>query len=393
MSNNGISMKKILFSLFAFLVGMSAHAQDVIVKKDGSIIQSKVLEVNVADIKYKKFSNPNGPTYTLAISDVLAINYENGEKDTFGDVKPSTTTESAPKEADIHIVEPDSHNTELIARYNKIQLYEGSSKVGTKLTRSGTAILGVDENSVLSSDDVEINFVQEPWIKYSPDYYIGERFYVQIHNKLDRTIYVDLGNTFRVLSKGEAYAYYNASQTTVNHGSNSGGGFNLGAAAGVLGVGGALGTLAGGTNVGGGTSASSSTTYVKQRVLAIPPHGKVPLEKYETVHVKGNRYETISEGESLPRYFSKTERPQVMKGSVGRYDMNTSPWTAQYTITYSHSENFTDINVLKAGVYIREIVGYTLFVYGSTPEKALKSIKKSWFLYNDYTIIGKWWLE
>ena len=58
-------------------------AQDVIVKKDGSTIISKVLEVNIADIKYKKFSNLNGPTYTISKSDVMAINYKNGEKDVF----------------------------------------------------------------------------------------------------------------------------------------------------------------------------------------------------------------------------------------------------------------------------------------------------------------------
>lgn len=40
-----------------------ATAQDVIVKRDGSTIISKVLEVNTGDIKYKKFSNQGGPTY------------------------------------------------------------------------------------------------------------------------------------------------------------------------------------------------------------------------------------------------------------------------------------------------------------------------------------------
>ena len=48
--------------LLAF-VAINASAQDVIVKKDGSTILSKVLEVSSTDIKYKKFSNPDGPTY------------------------------------------------------------------------------------------------------------------------------------------------------------------------------------------------------------------------------------------------------------------------------------------------------------------------------------------
>ena len=75
-------MKHLLVT-FLFLCSVSVFAQDVIVKKDGSTILSKVLEVNTADIKYKKFSNPNGPIYTIRKAELLSINYENGDKDTF----------------------------------------------------------------------------------------------------------------------------------------------------------------------------------------------------------------------------------------------------------------------------------------------------------------------
>ena len=72
-----------ILMLVAMLLPLSAFGQDVIVKKDGSTILSKVLEVNIDNIKYKKFSNQNGPTYTISKSDLLSINYENGEKDDF----------------------------------------------------------------------------------------------------------------------------------------------------------------------------------------------------------------------------------------------------------------------------------------------------------------------
>ena len=35
------------------------------------------------DIKYKKFENPDGPSYSILKSDVLLIKYENGNKDVF----------------------------------------------------------------------------------------------------------------------------------------------------------------------------------------------------------------------------------------------------------------------------------------------------------------------
>ena len=77
-------MKKVLL-FFMLLLATSAFAQDVIVKKDGSTILSKVIEIGTSEVKYKKYSNPDGPTYTIAKSEIQAINYENGEKETFTD--------------------------------------------------------------------------------------------------------------------------------------------------------------------------------------------------------------------------------------------------------------------------------------------------------------------
>lgn len=67
-------------------------AQDIIVKKDGTTIKAKVEKVTDTVIEYKKFTNLTGPTYTIKITDLLAINYENGETETFGE---SGTPQSA----------------------------------------------------------------------------------------------------------------------------------------------------------------------------------------------------------------------------------------------------------------------------------------------------------
>lgn len=74
-------MKKYLFLLA--MITTPIFAQDVIVKKDGSTILSKVLEISTSEIKYKKFSNINGPTYSISPLEVLTINYENGEKEDY----------------------------------------------------------------------------------------------------------------------------------------------------------------------------------------------------------------------------------------------------------------------------------------------------------------------
>ncbi len=74
-------MKNILIVLFCFFLINNLFSQDLIMLKDGSEIKSKVTEVNIQDIKYKKYENPDGPTYTIPKNKVFLIKYSNGSKD------------------------------------------------------------------------------------------------------------------------------------------------------------------------------------------------------------------------------------------------------------------------------------------------------------------------
>jgi hypothetical protein len=53
----------------------------VIVKKDGSTIVCRVVEVSATEITYKKWSDLNGSNYVMDKSLASAINYENGKKE------------------------------------------------------------------------------------------------------------------------------------------------------------------------------------------------------------------------------------------------------------------------------------------------------------------------
>lgn len=66
-------------------------AQDVIIMKDGSTIVSKVEKITADDVTYKKYSNLKGPSYTIGVKDIKAINYENGTSDKF-DSQPTLET-------------------------------------------------------------------------------------------------------------------------------------------------------------------------------------------------------------------------------------------------------------------------------------------------------------
>lgn len=76
-------MKKFLLLFLLTCVSYFTKAQDMIVKKDGSIVKAKVLEVNDDDIKYKKVTNLDGPIYTISKSNLISINYANGQVEKF----------------------------------------------------------------------------------------------------------------------------------------------------------------------------------------------------------------------------------------------------------------------------------------------------------------------
>ena len=80
-------MKKLVLAVILVFVAGLAMAQDVIVLRDGSTILSKVEEVSETEIKFKKWSNMDGPLYSMKTSAVMSINYQNGEMDKFS-VKP-----------------------------------------------------------------------------------------------------------------------------------------------------------------------------------------------------------------------------------------------------------------------------------------------------------------
>jgi len=84
-------MKKILLFLIAVIgFGIILNAQDVILKKDGSEIVAKVLEITEQQIKYKDFDFQTGPIRNLNISEVFMITYENGRKEVFNMQTPSS---------------------------------------------------------------------------------------------------------------------------------------------------------------------------------------------------------------------------------------------------------------------------------------------------------------
>ncbi len=66
--------------IFLFLLSISSwlEAQDVLYTITGNKIQGKVLEITSSEVKYKDFSNLEGPTYVLDSKEIVLIKFANG---------------------------------------------------------------------------------------------------------------------------------------------------------------------------------------------------------------------------------------------------------------------------------------------------------------------------
>ncbi len=76
-------MKNLLLVFITILTFNFAQGQDKVFLKSGENIEAKILEINLDDVKYKKYSNLEGPTFTIIKSDIHMVIYENGESEIF----------------------------------------------------------------------------------------------------------------------------------------------------------------------------------------------------------------------------------------------------------------------------------------------------------------------
>ena len=82
---------KNLFTILAFtLLGLTAKAQDMIFKNDGTEISAKVLEISDTEVRFKKTENLDGPTYVVSVKELLMLRPAKGAVIVFKkDVQPN----------------------------------------------------------------------------------------------------------------------------------------------------------------------------------------------------------------------------------------------------------------------------------------------------------------
>ena len=70
---------KIIFLCISSL----SFSQDMIYKKDGEIIKSKIKEISIDEIRYLAYNNLEGPIYIIAKKELKKIVFENGITESF----------------------------------------------------------------------------------------------------------------------------------------------------------------------------------------------------------------------------------------------------------------------------------------------------------------------
>lgn len=350
-------MKRLWLLLWAFSP-ILISAQDLIVKKDGDVIQAKVLKVGSTEVEYKKWSNQDGPLYSIEIGNILAINYQNGDKESFDNVSAPTSqpaanlsTPTSPTEIP---VKPAEDNVNLLSLYNNQFVEPSELNQKDKLAKFYYPVWGITSQSVISDENLTISFKKRYFNPNEPKKRNVIGYVIKVQNKTNKNLYIDLANSFKVDGQGNSSPYYSNMTITTNTSSGSGVGLNIGAVTGALGVGGVLGTLARGVNVGAGGSHGTSVTESQDRILIIPPQATVTLPFQKKV-VK-NDIKIIPEklcfNMLIKGFPVKQHEFKVM------YDENNSMVKNRRIITYSTTPDFSTYSRLNIEFYLKAVLGF-----------------------------------
>ncbi|MBP3614178.1 MAG: hypothetical protein J6J37_05280 [Bacteroidaceae bacterium] len=333
-----------LLRLFAFITAilctMNVQSQDILVKRSGGELQVKVLKISSEVIEYKKWSNQDGPTYTLATSEVNMIKYENGEQDVFNsdtsaEVSEDSTTTAVEKNSKGHIrATPAANNQSLIDEYNnEIHTYIAKGEPKNKKARSAIGTLGVTAASILSTNEIEITLRQATEAESSrflTNEQVGDRgefsnmyvywsyvikFVIEITNKTSENIYIDKTSCSRTSADGKIKNFYNPNKLVI---------------------------------VNGG----AANEIQDSPLLVIPPKGKVLLSKDDFIRIDKEKDVVTGVAEWV-----NLTLPNLHMNQYQQFGEEDNPNKWRYNISYSKTEDCKNCYYVDFGVYLKDVLG------------------------------------
>lgn len=208
---------------------------------------------------------------------------------------------------------PDKDNQKVIKRYNR---YKHRHRSSPHRSMGYTAVFGVRTNSVMSTDEVEVNVVKR-WVQ---DAAVNDQdnrlFFVEIKNKCDDTIYIDKGYCFRIYNNGKRYRYYDP-------------------------------------------DLEEDET---KRFITIPPHAKKNLSDYKAKLVNRGKYKELIIIDYPEEFDWNAKSAGVYKGylhvdEVRSFSEENSPYYRSFLIPYSKDKGFSEYSYMIINFYMRQLIG------------------------------------
>ena len=374
-------MKKMFVLLSMLYIVQVMSAQDVLITKDGDALKVWGIEVSNSAVFYRESEAQDDPIKRIDKDNVLMIKYQDGRKEIIG--KEDAASQSAPVQAmeknnvtTAEVTEEDiSANTAVMQRWQApIPDYTGKSKEKPAILLY--CVLRPSTESVFADANVEmiVNSNYKRGESPLPEIQMDEvNYVVTIKNKTKNTIYLDLGNSFFVRGE-QSEPYYIPTANSSTTGVSTGVGVNMGAVAGAMGVGGAVGKLADGINVSKGSSQYNTTITYSQRVIAVPPMSSKNLEPKVFIpltreHIDVSQYfgsnvimatrSRYANGISYP-HLQDFGRP-INVGEVRDFQEGEVPVKIGAFVTYSFTEDIQSPRTLHSSFDIRRIIGVPEF--------------------------------
>ena len=87
---------KIVMVVLLFLVvgKFSVNAQDLIILRNGNVIEAIVVELSTSEIRYRNYDHLDGPIIVIPTINVISIRYENGRLEFFNTTPTADVTEN-----------------------------------------------------------------------------------------------------------------------------------------------------------------------------------------------------------------------------------------------------------------------------------------------------------
>ena len=350
-------MKRIICLSFLCLLTSVIMAQDILVTESGDAIKAWGVDIGATKIYYRASEHPDAPLQSIDKSAVLVWKKADGTRVVIGqDQQPkqeSTPVASTTKPA-TDTPAPDasdpSANATCINRFNQTDVFS-KKKPSNSTANEVVGLLHMSPDSKMADKNVEITYSTYK-TNVSPKMAprtsgIG----VYVKNKTDKTIYIYLGNTF-FLRHGISTPFTQSSASQSKTGDNNGS-MSTGFSQSVIAV-----------------PAQSSIDLGKQEFFPIDgknPFGGNITNSMQDTYAGGGLFSPMVKTGTVNRFFwTSPKNDMLKKGEVRTLRPGESTIDFGFKLTYSFSEDNTQLYHLDAKLYVSKIIGSSFNVWNGS---------------------------